>query len=97
MRHLLTVLIGAVLLAATLTLAGPQPRAGAAPGVGADASPAPQDLSWSACTDIADAECAGIDVPVDFARPVDLITPSAVKNPYFRDAMNGSREQIYAS
>jgi pimeloyl-ACP methyl ester carboxylesterase len=69
MRHLRTILIGAVLLAATLTLAGPQPRAGAAPGGGVEASPAPQDLRWSACTDIADAECAGIDVPVDFARP----------------------------
>jgi pimeloyl-ACP methyl ester carboxylesterase len=69
MRHLRTVPVGAVLLAATLTLAGPQPRAGAAPGGGVEASPAPQDLSWSACTDIVDAECAGIDVPVDFMRP----------------------------
>jgi len=58
MRHLRTVLVGAVLLAATLTLAGPQPRAGAATVV-----------RWSSCPDIADAECAGIDVPVDPARP----------------------------
>src|SRR5215813_6320202 len=58
MRHLRTVLVGAVLLAATLTLAGPQPRAGAATVV-----------RWSSCPDVADAECAGIDVPVDPARP----------------------------
>ena len=58
MRHLRTVLVGAVLVAATLTLAGPQPRAGAAPVV-----------RWSSCPDLADAECAGIDVPVDPARP----------------------------
>ena len=68
MRHLRTVLISTVLLAATLTLAGPQLRTEAAPG-GVDASPASQALRWSSCADIADAECAGIDVPVDFARP----------------------------
>jgi pimeloyl-ACP methyl ester carboxylesterase len=58
MRHLRTTLVGAVLLVATLTLAGLQPLAGAAP-----------DVRWSSCRDIADAECAGIEVPVDPARP----------------------------
>ena len=32
-----------------------------------------------------------------FGRPVDLITPSAVENPYFRASFEASREQIYAS
>src|SRR5262249_12913323 len=63
------VLIGAVLLAVTLTLAGPQPGAGAALGGGVQATPGSQDVRWSACPDIADAECAGIEVPVDSVHP----------------------------
>ena len=32
-----------------------------------------------------------------FGRSVDLITASAVTNPYFRESVDASREQIYAS
>ena len=69
MWQLRTVLVGAILLAATLALAGPQLRAGAAPDGGVEAAPAAQVLRWSACADIPDAECAFIAVPVDYARP----------------------------
>jgi pimeloyl-ACP methyl ester carboxylesterase len=68
MRRFCMVLVDAVLFAATLTLAGLQPRAGTAPSGGVQASPAPQDLRWAACSDVPDAECAGLDVPVDPAR-----------------------------
>jgi hypothetical protein len=29
----------------------------------------PQPLSWAPCDDVADAECAFIEVPVDHGRP----------------------------
>lgn len=29
-------------------------------------------------------------------RPVDLITPASIRNPYFRDEVNVSRTRIYA-
>ena len=32
-----------------------------------------------------------------FARPVDLVTESAVLNPYFRESLDACREQIYGS
>src|SRR4051812_29416925 len=69
LRQLRRVLVGAGLLAATLTLAGLQPRARAAPGGGVEAAPAPQDLRWSACPDVPDAECTSIQVPLNHARP----------------------------
>jgi hypothetical protein len=61
--------VGALLLAATLTLAGLHPHAGAAPGGVVEASPARRGLQWIPCPDIPDTECAGIEVPVDPARP----------------------------
>src|SRR5262249_32272652 len=69
MQHLRSGLIGAVVLAFMLTLAGAQPWAGAGPAGANEGSPASQDLEWSACADIAEAEGAGIEVPVDSARP----------------------------
>jgi uncharacterized protein len=32
-----------------------------------------------------------------FGRPVDLITPTSVVNPYFRESVAASREQLYAA
>jgi len=32
-----------------------------------------------------------------FGRPVDLVMPHAVKNPYFLEAMNQSRTLLYAA
>lgn len=32
-----------------------------------------------------------------FGRPVDLVMPRAVKNPYFLEAMNQSRTLLYAA
>jgi uncharacterized protein len=32
-----------------------------------------------------------------FDRPVDLITASAVINPYFRESVTATREQLYAA
>jgi pimeloyl-ACP methyl ester carboxylesterase len=69
MRRLSTVLVGAVLLALTLPLAGLQPRAGAAPSDAVEVSPGPQALPWSPCPDVPDTECASIQVPIDYARP----------------------------
>jgi pimeloyl-ACP methyl ester carboxylesterase len=69
MRRVCTVPVGALLLAVALTLAGLQPRAGAAPSDVAVAAPVPQALQWAPCPDIPDTECAGIAVPVDPARP----------------------------
>lgn len=31
-----------------------------------------------------------------FGRPVDLVNPAAVDNPYFRESVEASRESIYA-
>ncbi|MGG7377275.1 hypothetical protein ACQ7B2_00190, partial [Escherichia coli] len=59
--------VAPVVLALTLTLAGLQPRAGAAPSGAVNASPAPQALQWSPCPDVPDTECASIQVPIDYA------------------------------
>lgn len=32
-----------------------------------------------------------------FERPVDLVMDSAIKNPYFREAVEESRESLYAA
>ena len=32
-----------------------------------------------------------------FGRPVDLVTASAVVNPYFRESVAASRQQLYAA
>ena len=32
-----------------------------------------------------------------FGRPVDLVDASAVRNPYFREAVELTREQLYAA
>jgi pimeloyl-ACP methyl ester carboxylesterase len=69
MRPLRTVPVGPFLLALILTLAGLQPRAGAAPSGVVKASPAPQALPWTPCPDVPDTECASIEVPIDHARP----------------------------
>jgi pimeloyl-ACP methyl ester carboxylesterase len=60
---------GAHFLAVTLTLAGLHPAAGAAPSGAVDVASSPQVLQWTACPNIPDTECAGLDVPVDPARP----------------------------
>jgi pimeloyl-ACP methyl ester carboxylesterase len=49
-------------------LFGPYPRAVAVSGGVPDTSSSPQPLQWTACPDIPDMECAGLDVPVDPAR-----------------------------
>ena len=36
------------------------------------------------------------DLEMLFRRPVDLITPASIRNPYFREAVNASRAQVYA-
>ena len=61
--------VGPGRLALTLTLAGLQPRAGAAPSGAVDASPPPQALQWTPCPDVPDTACASIQVPIDYARP----------------------------
>jgi pimeloyl-ACP methyl ester carboxylesterase len=61
--------VSAFLLAATLTLGGLHPPSCAAPSGVVEASPAQQGLQWTPCPDIPDTECAGIEVPVDPARP----------------------------
>lgn len=32
-----------------------------------------------------------------FQRPVDLVVPSSIKNPYFLESINESRELVYAA
>jgi len=32
-----------------------------------------------------------------FGRPVDLVTPSSMANPYFRDSVTASRKNLYAA
>jgi predicted nucleotidyltransferase len=32
-----------------------------------------------------------------FQRPVDLVVERAIRNPYFRQSVNASREQLYAA
>ena len=36
------------------------------------------------------------DLEAVFQRPVDLITPGAMRNPYFRARVDASRSRIYA-
>ncbi len=36
------------------------------------------------------------DLETLLARPVDLITPASIRNPYFRDEVNASRTRVYA-
>jgi pimeloyl-ACP methyl ester carboxylesterase len=51
-----------MLIAAGLEFAPGPVAAGAQPG-------SPPELHWSACRDVADTECAGLEVPVDPTRP----------------------------
>ena len=37
------------------------------------------------------------DLQALFQRPVDLVTPSAIQNPYFRQAIESTRQLIYAA
>jgi len=62
-------IVGALLVAVGLTLFGLHPAVGAAPSGAVDAASAPQALHWTACPNIPDTECTGLDVPVDTARP----------------------------
>ena len=51
--------------------AGPLPLPGGAAAQDAAGTPAssPATLQWGPCVDVADAECAGLEVPIDPARP----------------------------
>jgi pimeloyl-ACP methyl ester carboxylesterase len=69
MRSLHKAIGGALVVALSLTLFGLHPAAGAAPSGAVEAASSPQVLQWTACPDIPDTECAGLDVPVDPARP----------------------------
>jgi pimeloyl-ACP methyl ester carboxylesterase len=51
-----------ILLGAELAFPSCSPAVAAQPG-------ASQELHWSACRDVPDTECAGLEVPVDPARP----------------------------
>lgn len=57
------------LLLVGLTLAGWRPAVGASQDATAAASPVASALTWEACADVPDTECAWLDVPVDPARP----------------------------
>jgi len=37
------------------------------------------------------------DLEALFARPVDLVVASAIKNPYFREAVESSKTLVYAA
>ena len=69
MRWFCGVPVGVLLLAAGLMPFGPYARAEPASSGAANASPSPQPLQWTACPEIPDTECAGLEVPVDPARP----------------------------
>ena len=32
-----------------------------------------------------------------FGRPVDLLTPASLANPYFRESLSASRQKVYAA
>lgn len=36
------------------------------------------------------------DLETLFGRPVDLITPASIRNPYFRERVDATRSRIYA-
>lgn len=36
------------------------------------------------------------DLEALFGRPVDLITPASIRNPYFRERVDATRSRIYA-
>ena len=61
--------LGVLLLAVGLTLVGLYPTAVASLRAASQASPVASSLSWGPCADVPDAECAGLDVPIDPARP----------------------------
>jgi hypothetical protein len=69
MRCLLGVAVGVFFFGLGLVPFGPCLGADAVAGDGTDASPSRQPLQWTACPDIPDMECSGLDVPVDPARP----------------------------
>jgi hypothetical protein len=68
---------GALLGAVGLTLCGLHPAAGAAPSGAVDTASAPQALPWTACPDIPDTECAGLDgFPIAIAQKIALGCPA---------------------
>lgn len=72
MRFLCGIAVGVLLLGAGLMPFEPCPRADASPPVWRMSRSAPQPLQWTACPEIPSTECAGLDVPVDPARPDGL-------------------------
>jgi pimeloyl-ACP methyl ester carboxylesterase len=65
-RHLWSVV---TLLMVGLMLPGPYPPAEASQDAAVAASPVPSPLRWEPCAEFPDTECAGLEVPVDPARP----------------------------
>jgi pimeloyl-ACP methyl ester carboxylesterase len=61
-------LISAALLAGAICLSLAAPLT-AAPVRAAPIAAPPPELDWTACADLPDTECAGLDVPIDPARP----------------------------
>jgi len=61
--------LGALLLAVGLTLVGLHTTAVAGPRAASQASPVASSLDWGPCDDVPDAECAGLEVPIDPAQP----------------------------
>jgi pimeloyl-ACP methyl ester carboxylesterase len=57
------------LLVVGIALAGWSPAVRASQAATAAASPGPSALQWEPCTDVPDAECARLEVPVDPAQP----------------------------
>ena len=58
-----------VLIVVGLTLTGLHPAAKASQDATAVASPVTSALQWAPCDDVADAECAWLEVPIDPAQP----------------------------
>ena len=69
MRCFLGVAVGVFFFGLGLMPFGPRPGADAVAGDGANASSPRQPLQWTACPDIPDMECSGLDVPVDPVHP----------------------------
>jgi len=61
--------LGGLLFAVGLTLVALHPMAVASPRAASQASPVASSLNWEPCDDVADAECAWLEVPVDPAQP----------------------------
>ena len=61
--------LGGLLLAVGLALVALHPTAIASPRAASQASPVAASLAWEPCADVADAECAWLEVPIDPARP----------------------------